>query len=88
MRLRQDERERLYVAHLGVAPWQVKICKLADIYDNLIDSKHLTPEQREGTRKRTRQYLDALGTRIPAEARPAYEMVERLFAEVLSTNAR
>ena len=87
MRLRQDERERLYIAHLSVAPWQVRVCKLADIFDNLIDSKYLTPEKRERTRQRTRQYLDALATSLPAEARPAYEMVERLFAEGVPTGA-
>jgi guanosine-3',5'-bis(diphosphate) 3'-pyrophosphohydrolase len=77
-----DEREEEYVARLAGAPWQVKVCKLADVFDNLIDSKHLKPEQRERTRHRARRYLDALGAALPSEARPAYEIVERLFAEL------
>jgi guanosine-3',5'-bis(diphosphate) 3'-pyrophosphohydrolase len=81
-RLPEEERERHYVAQLVKAPWQVKVCKLADVFDNLMDSKHLKPEQRERTRRRTRQYLDALGGNLPAEARPAYETVEHLFAEL------
>ena len=40
----QDEpREQAYCAGLHSAPWQVKICKLADIYDNLTDSKQQAP---------------------------------------------
>ena len=88
MRRREDVREREYVAHLSSAPWQVRVCKLADLFDNLIDSKHLTtPEQREQTRKRVRQYLDALAVDLPAEARAAYATVVRLFAECLPASA-
>jgi guanosine-3',5'-bis(diphosphate) 3'-pyrophosphohydrolase len=85
-RLPEEERERQYVAQLVKAPWQVKVCKLADVFDNLMDSKHLRPEQRERTRGRTRQYLDALGRNLPAEVRPAYETVEHLFAELFPVN--
>jgi guanosine-3',5'-bis(diphosphate) 3'-pyrophosphohydrolase len=81
MRRPEKEREEQYVAHLRDAPWQVRVCKLADIFDNLIDSKHLKPEPRERTRNRIRQYLDALGLNLPSEARPAYETVKRLYAE-------
>src|SRR5437868_3381466 len=41
MRLPEEDREAAYRAVLAAAPWQVKICKLADVYDNLIDSAHL-----------------------------------------------
>jgi guanosine-3',5'-bis(diphosphate) 3'-pyrophosphohydrolase len=76
------EREQEYVARLKAAPWQVKVCKLADVFDNLIDAKHLGPEQRDRARRRARSYLDAIGSSLPAEARPAHEIVERLFAEL------
>jgi (p)ppGpp synthase/HD superfamily hydrolase len=81
-RLPEPEREETYIAQLVKAPWQVKVCKLADIFDNLSDSRHLSPKQREHVRRRSRQYLDALGAALPAEARSAYETVERLFAEL------
>src|SRR5262249_32516070 len=77
-----DDREEEYMARLARAPWQGKVCKLADVFDNLIDSKHLKPEQRERTKHRARRYPDARGTALPREARPAYEIVERLFAEM------
>ena len=50
-----DGREEEYVARLAGAPWQVKVCKLADVFDNLIDSQHLKPEQRERTKHRARR---------------------------------
>ncbi len=78
----EPEREDAYIAQLVKAPWQVKVCKLADIFDNLSDSKALSPEHRERTRGRSRMYLDALGASLPSEARSAYETVERLFAEL------
>jgi guanosine-3',5'-bis(diphosphate) 3'-pyrophosphohydrolase len=84
MRRPEVEREDEYTAHLVQAPWQVKICKLADIFDNLMDSKHLDAGHRERTRKRSRRYLNAIGSNLPAEARRAHEMVERLFAELSS----
>src|SRR5205085_8614754 len=81
MRKPEKEREAEYIAHLVEAPWQVKVCKLADIFDNLMDSKHLPREQSERTRRRSRTYLDALAKNLPQEAQAAYQMVERLFAE-------
>jgi (p)ppGpp synthase/HD superfamily hydrolase len=84
MRLPEKEREEEYIAHLVAAPWQVKVCKLADIFDNLMDSKHLTQEQRERTLRRSGAYLDAIGRSLPREAGAAFEMVQRLFAELTS----
>jgi guanosine-3',5'-bis(diphosphate) 3'-pyrophosphohydrolase len=81
-RRRDGEREDEYVGRLVAAPWQVKVCKLADVFDNLLDARHLPPEQRERSGRRARRYLDALGAALPPEARPAYETVERLFAEL------
>jgi guanosine-3',5'-bis(diphosphate) 3'-pyrophosphohydrolase len=81
-RRQEQDREAAYVAQLASAPWQVKVCKLADVFDNLLDAKHLKPEQRERTGRRTRRYIDAIGAALPAEAQPAYDTVERLFAEL------
>jgi guanosine-3',5'-bis(diphosphate) 3'-pyrophosphohydrolase len=78
----EEEREAEYLAQLSRAPWQVKVCKLADVLDNMLDAGHLKPAQRKSNRRRSRQYLDALAVNLPAKARPAYETVERLFAEL------
>jgi guanosine-3',5'-bis(diphosphate) 3'-pyrophosphohydrolase len=77
-----EEREEEYVARLVRAPWQVKVCKLADVFDNLLDAKRLNPGHRERTGRRSRRYLDALGADLPPEARPAYESVKRLYTEL------
>lgn len=37
MALPEEERETTYDAALAKAPWQVKLIKLADVYDNLCD---------------------------------------------------
>jgi guanosine-3',5'-bis(diphosphate) 3'-pyrophosphohydrolase len=78
----EEEREEAYIAQLVAAPWQVKVCKLADVFDNLLDARRLDAGHRERTARRSRRYLDALGAGLPAEARAAYETVERLFAEL------
>src|SRR5262245_10063319 len=33
----EDQREAAYCDQLSRAPWQVKVCKLADIFDNVMD---------------------------------------------------
>src|SRR5439155_24241861 len=37
-RLPYRAREQSYEEGLAAAPWQVKVCKLADLFDNLLDS--------------------------------------------------
>lgn len=81
-RLREEERETEYLGRLALAPWQVKVCKLADLFDNLMDSRSLRPEQRAKSLRRYRHYLDSLGQNLPPEAQSAYDTVERLFAEL------
>ena len=49
---REPERERNYIDGLSKAPWQVKVCKLADVHDNLLDSEHFSTEQRAKTFRR------------------------------------
>ncbi len=40
-RLSKDQRHEEYLSRLKNQPWQVKIIKLADMYDNSFDAKHL-----------------------------------------------
>ncbi len=52
-RLEFHQRERAYEEVLANAPWQVQICKLADIYDNLMDLTSLPESKRlESLRKK------------------------------------
>jgi guanosine-3',5'-bis(diphosphate) 3'-pyrophosphohydrolase len=73
MRLAEPERERTYKEVLAKAPWQVKVCKLADIYDNLLDSGQLKEDRRHHTYQRSRDYLAALDDpAVPPEVRRAH----------------
>jgi guanosine-3',5'-bis(diphosphate) 3'-pyrophosphohydrolase len=83
MRLPEDERERLYKAALASAPWQVKVCKLGDIYDNLCDSQQLAHDKRRRTCERSRGYLAVLDdATLPPAARQAYSAVAALLGQI------
>jgi guanosine-3',5'-bis(diphosphate) 3'-pyrophosphohydrolase len=81
-RLLDDEREAAYMRTLVTAPPAVKICKLADIFDNLLDSQHLSGVQRQKTLQRSKGYLACLQTGLSELARPAFQIVSELFTEV------
>ena len=81
-RLPDDQREAAYCAGLAQAPWQVKVCKLADIYDNLSDGSSLPAKGIQRTLARTRHYLDALNQNLPPEARRAFEIVSELHGRL------
>lgn len=76
----EPEREAEYSAVLARSPWQVQVCKLADVYDNLTDSARLGPEKAEQTIQRARVYLEAIGSDLKEPARKAFEIVKRLQA--------
>lgn len=80
MRLPHDAREAAYADALRAAEWQVKALKLADLYDNLSDSKHLPPAGRAKTAAKARFYLDAIAVGLPDPVRPALALVEARLA--------
>ena len=60
-RLPEEEREKVYAAQLKRAPLPVKLIKLADIHDNLLDTSTLPSEtQRARTVHRVSFYLRSL----------------------------
>ena len=77
MRMEEGPREAEYRRVLAAAPWPVVVCKLADIYDNLSDSRGLSPDKRARSVRRSAEYLDALRPTLPPEARAAFALVER-----------
>ncbi len=82
--LPEPEREREYIERLVKAPWQVKACKLADVFDNLMDSRHTQPEQRARTLRNSHRYLEGLKPHLPAQARGPWQIVTDLLAEIES----
>jgi guanosine-3',5'-bis(diphosphate) 3'-pyrophosphohydrolase len=87
MRLPEAEREESYTATLATEEPAVKIAKLADIFDNLIDSQHLSPSGRRRTVDRSRQYLAALESNLPALAERPMALVRELLASIASTES-
>jgi (p)ppGpp synthase/HD superfamily hydrolase len=86
-RLPDDEREAAYLKTLAESPWQVKVCKLADVYDNLNDSGHMRPEQQKKTLRRAESYLAALAPGLPEQAKRPYDIVQRRFQEMKQATA-
>jgi guanosine-3',5'-bis(diphosphate) 3'-pyrophosphohydrolase len=86
-RLPHAEREANYVAALAAGGWQVHVCKLADVYDNTLDSEYFSPEKRKKMFERSRFYLAALEPHLANEVRPAFEIVKRLLADKASVIA-
>lgn len=87
-RRQDDEREAAYRDQLASAPWQVKVCKLGDLFDNLMDAKHVPPERRSRTLRRSRGYFAVLDDpNYPPEGRRAYETIAALLEEMESVFA-
>ena len=82
MRLENDTREAEYAKGLAAADWQVKVLKLADVYDNVGDCKSFSPNGRRNTLKKSRFYLDAMRAGIPAEAQHVVKLVDARLAEL------
>jgi guanosine-3',5'-bis(diphosphate) 3'-pyrophosphohydrolase len=87
-RLQEENREKAYEAELARSPWQVKVCKLADIFDNLLDSVHVQEEKRNRTLRNAHRYLAALKANLQEEARRPWEIVSRLLAETEEKKAK
>jgi guanosine-3',5'-bis(diphosphate) 3'-pyrophosphohydrolase len=82
-RLPEPEREEAYMAGILRCPaWQVRVCKLADIFDNLMDSRHTAADQRQKVLDRSREYLQTLGRDLPDQARRPHEIVNGLLREL------
>lgn len=78
----EPQREAAYEEQLKNAPWQVKVCKLADVYDNLSDLNKSSPEKRARSIKNAHRYLNALKDPLSPEAQGAWRMVSELLARV------
>ena len=64
-RLVEEERETKYFHDLAEAPLEVQLCKLADTYDNLIDSSGFSLELNSRFRKKSKQLVDLFTPRFP-----------------------
>jgi guanosine-3',5'-bis(diphosphate) 3'-pyrophosphohydrolase len=77
-----EEREDAYCRELARAPWQVQVCKLADVFDNLLDMGYLPREKRLDALGKKKRYLEALRSDLKPEAASAWEITSRLAQEL------
>jgi len=81
----ENHREWAYMEGLQRAPWQVQVCKLADVYDNLVDSANLPQERRGHARDRARSYVLALESSADPHTQRPLAVVKQLLDNVLRT---
>jgi len=86
-RRQERPREKEYEATLAGSGWQVQVCKLADIFDNLLDSNYLPPDKKVRAFERSDSYLQALHAHLHERARPAWETTSRLLDELRAAAA-
>ncbi|MCL4204055.1 MAG: HD domain-containing protein [Pirellulaceae bacterium] len=72
-----SEREREYFETLCVAPIEVRLCKLADLYDNLTDAATLHSSSRGKTIAKAQQALELFSPGFPDEYRWALDCFEQ-----------
>ena len=80
-RLREAEREEAYCRALEQAPWQVKACKLADMYDNLSDMDMLPRARWPHVTNRMRMYFERLQKSHVPELTIALSLVRGVLEE-------
>ena len=81
-RLPNEQREEEYYKALGCAPDQVKLIKLADIFDNTFDSVNAgSSEGTDKILKKIEKYITLFRPSINERIKPAFTIVEKLLAE-------
>jgi guanosine-3',5'-bis(diphosphate) 3'-pyrophosphohydrolase len=80
-RLPEEQRELAYCQSLAQAPWQVRACKLGDMYDNMTDMDMLPRSSWPHTLRRLRMYLNCLQTHHAAELQRPLSLVSALLEE-------
>ena len=75
----EDQRERLYHDALAAAPVEVQLCKLADVYDNLLDSEGMAPADRRKKIDKAQQAVDTFQPGFPEQWKHALDMVRELI---------
>lgn len=82
MRLIKAEREIEYNKVLLHACWQVQACKLADIYDNINDSRTMTSDYVRKMLKKSIAYIDSIHAGLKPEVLKAHELTLHRWGEV------
>jgi guanosine-3',5'-bis(diphosphate) 3'-pyrophosphohydrolase len=80
-RLPEGRRETAYVRALRKAPWQVQVCKLADVVDNLLDLPQLPRDRQSHSLQRAEGYYEALEQDAAPELRRPLAIAAQVLAQ-------
>ena len=78
-RLPEEECEAAYAKQLENAPDEVKLIKLADIYDNISDATSATSDQSAKTLRKTGRYLKHIKAGSSKKISKQIQIVERFI---------
>ena len=78
-RLPEAEREDAYLKQLVAAPVAVKLCKLADTYDNLLNSQGLTKKEQMKAIRRADALVSAFADHMPTQWDHTLDLVRDLI---------
>ena len=77
--MEESERELVYMKQLASSPREVKLIKLADIHDNLLDAKKSGSKQFKKTLKKSEKYLSVLSKNPSPFLKSPLEIVRHLM---------
>lgn len=75
----EPERERAYMKQLVRAPVAVKLCKLADAYDNLVSCQELPKKQQMKTIRKADALVQKFAEDMPPQWEPALDLLRGLI---------
>jgi (p)ppGpp synthase/HD superfamily hydrolase len=83
-RIGEERREREYHDALAAAPVPVQLCKLADVYDNLLDSIGMEQKDRRKKIDKAQEAVDRFTPTLPGEWHHALTLVREAIQKASS----
>ncbi|HWB11095.1 MAG TPA: HD domain-containing protein [Pirellulales bacterium] len=83
-RLAEPHREREYHDGLAAAPVAVQLCKLADVYDNLLDSIGMNQKDRRKKIDKAQEAVDRFTPTLPDGCQHALDLVREAVRKAAS----
>jgi (p)ppGpp synthase/HD superfamily hydrolase len=83
-RLSEERREREYHDALAAAPVEVQLCKLADVYDNLLDSTGMAKKDRRKKIDKAQEAVDRFTPTLSGEWKHVLELVREAINQAAS----
>lgn len=86
-RLAEPQREQEYHDALAAAPVAVQLCKLADVYDNLLDSVGMEVKDRRKRIDKAQEAVDRFAPTLAADWKHALDLVREAIGKATASSA-